>query len=103
MTTMPVTCDGLAQLWEHARRIGTTDAWAVLALEWAAKANEKLVELRDAKNQAYIDGLKEGLTRFAWSKEGVQYVGTSGTTLQEALAQVDDLQKTLAQINEQAL
>ena len=31
-------------------------------------------------------GYKEGLTAFAWWKDGVQYVGSCGTTLKEALS-----------------
>ena len=40
-----------------------------------------------AKAQAEISlkaGLKEGIWLFAWWKDGVQYVGTSGKTLEEA-------------------
>lgn len=39
------------------------------------------------KAQAEISfkaGLKEGIWLFAWWKDGVQYVGTSGRTLEEA-------------------
>ena len=34
---------------------------------------------------AFQEGYKAGLTAYAWWKDGVQYVGTSGTTLKEAL------------------
>ncbi len=37
----------------------------------------------------YFEGVKEGIWRFAWWRDGVQYVGTSGTTLKQALADVD--------------
>lgn len=30
-------------------------------------------------------GIREALWRYAWWKDGVQYVGTTGTTLKEAL------------------
>ena len=33
----------------------------------------------------YEKGYKDGLTAYAWWKDGVQYVGTCGTTLKEAL------------------
>ena len=36
------------------------------------------------------EGLKEGVTRFAWWKEGVQYVGTTGKTLKKALEEIDN-------------
>lgn len=34
-------------------------------------------------------GLIEGIKRFAWWKDGVQYVGTTGTTLEKALAEIE--------------
>lgn len=37
----------------------------------------------------YYDGIKEGLCRHAWWAEGVQMVGTCGTTLQEAYDKVE--------------
>lgn len=37
------------------------------------------------RDAAYKKGLIDGLTRFAWWKDGVQYVGTSGTTLKQAI------------------
>ena len=38
---------------------------------------------------AYYEGVKNGLWRHAWWKDGVQYVGNMGTTLKEAEAKVD--------------
>jgi len=37
----------------------------------------------------YYDGVKEGLSRYAWWKDGEQYVGTCGRTLREALADAE--------------
>jgi len=37
----------------------------------------------------YYDGIIEGLTRHAWWKDGVQYVGTCGSTLKQAVANVE--------------
>lgn len=37
----------------------------------------------------YYDGIIEGLSRYAWWKDGVQYVGTCGRTLKEAIADVE--------------
>ncbi|KKL91802.1 hypothetical protein LCGC14_1891030 [marine sediment metagenome] len=34
---------------------------------------------------AYRDGFKEGMRLFAWWKDGVQQVGTTGTTFKEAV------------------
>jgi predicted transcriptional regulator len=38
-----------------------------------------------AQKEAYVEGLKAGITLYAYWKDGVQYVGTSGKTLKEAL------------------
>ncbi len=35
--------------------------------------------------EAYEQGLEDGLRCFAWWKDGVEYVGTCGTTLKQAL------------------
>lgn len=40
--------------------------------------------------EAYAKGTKEGLRRYAWWKDGCEYVGTCGTTLKQALKDVDD-------------
>lgn len=37
---------------------------------------------------AYLQGYIDGLSSFAWWKDGVQYVGTCGTTLQKAIDDV---------------
>ena len=34
-------------------------------------------------------GLMEGVRRFAWWKDGVQYVGTIGKTLKQALEEIE--------------
>ena len=39
--------------------------------------------------EAYRQGFEAGLQAFAWWADGVQYVGTCGTTLANALAQID--------------
>lgn len=44
-------------------------------------------------NEAYFKGIREGLWRYAWYKDGVQYVGTCGTTLKQAQAKVDQEEK----------
>lgn len=40
--------------------------------------------------RTYYDGVKEGLWKYAYWKDGVQYVGNMGTTLKEAIAKVDE-------------
>lgn len=37
----------------------------------------------------YYDGILEGLSRYAWMKDGVYYVGSCGSTLKSAQADVE--------------
>jgi len=46
---------------------------------------------REKGNADFIRGMKAGLVMFAWWKDGRQYVGSCGTTLKEALAEVDSV------------
>jgi hypothetical protein len=39
---------------------------------------------------AHYDGMREGLWRHAWWKDGVEYVGNSGVTLKEAYAKLEE-------------
>ena len=43
--------------------------------------------------KAYYDGVKEGVWKFAWMKDGTYYVGTTGKTLKEAITDVDNEMK----------
>ena len=36
--------------------------------------------------EARLEGMEEGIRLYAWWKDGVQYVGTTGRTLGSALA-----------------
>jgi hypothetical protein len=47
----------------------------------------KVQELK--KESDYIRGLKVGVRLYAWWKDGIQYVGTCGTTLKHALERID--------------
>lgn len=38
----------------------------------------------------YMEGFIDGMTCFAWWKDGVQYVGTTGKILKEAIEQVKE-------------
>jgi len=42
-----------------------------------------------ALNSGFIEGLKSGVRKFAWWKDGIQYCGTCGTTLKKALEDID--------------
>ena len=45
--------------------------------------------MTEAEIRAYYEGVREGLWKYAHWQDGVQYVGTMGTTLKEAVAKVD--------------
>jgi hypothetical protein len=45
--------------------------------------------MTDTEKKTYFDGIREGVWRFAWMKDGTYYVGTTGKTLKEALADID--------------
>ena len=47
---------------------------------------EQYLQLEMTK--AYYQGVREGLEMYAHWRDGVQYVGTTGRTLKEALAKV---------------
>ena len=40
----------------------------------------------------FYAGMKEGIRLYAWWKDGIQYVGSTGRTLKEALDEVDGLE-----------
>lgn len=46
------------------------------------------VRVADLLEQQYLRGVLDGVARFAWWKDGCEYVGTTGTTLKDALADV---------------
>jgi len=41
--------------------------------------------------EIYRQGIIAGLTQFAWWKDGVQYVGTCGTTLKQAIQDTETI------------
>jgi hypothetical protein len=47
------------------------------------QANSRLISI------GYREGLIDGVRRFAWWKDGVQYVGTSRKTLKEAVTEIE--------------
>lgn len=44
---------------------------------------------RQEMARAYHDGLREGVSQYAYWRDGTQYVGTTGRTLKQALADID--------------
>ena len=62
--------------------------------KYLKRVNEDMDIERQARKRflikySYIEGIKEGITRYAWWKDGEQYVGTTGKTLKEALKELD--------------
>ena len=43
--------------------------------------------------KAYYNGIREGIEQYAHWKDGMQYVGTCGTTLEKALERIDAEEK----------
>ena len=53
--------------------------------------NKDVIEMLEAQAESsFKAGKKEGIWLYAWWKDGVQYVGTTGKTLAEALKEIDD-------------
>lgn len=48
-----------------------------------------LRDLHGMRGPDFIEGFKEGIKAYAYWKDSIQYVGTSGKTLKEALEEVD--------------
>lgn len=57
--------------------------------------------LKTAFFHGYKKGLKDGVHRYAWMKDGVTYVGTCGSTLKEAHALIDKEENELRHIANQ--
>jgi hypothetical protein len=48
--------------------------------------------LQVAQTRAYYQGLREGVEKFAWWRDGTQYVGTTGSTLKNVLQDIDSFE-----------
>lgn len=42
---------------------------------------------------AYYEGLRDGVKQYAHWKDGVQYVGTTGRTLRDAISSIDAMEQ----------
>lgn len=51
--------------------------------------------LQLAQTRAYYQGLRKGVEQYAHWRDGVQYVGTTGLTLQAALASIHQEEQEL--------
>jgi hypothetical protein len=48
--------------------------------------------LQIAQTRAYYKGLREGVEKFAWWRDGTQYVGTTGSKLKSVLQDIDSFE-----------
>ena len=44
------------------------------------------------QTRAYYRGLRDGVERFAWWKDGTQYVGTTGARLKDVMHDIDNFE-----------
>ena len=51
--------------------------------------HERTTTTEQERIQIYFEGVKEGIRMYAWWRDGIQYVGTTGLTLKEALVRID--------------
>jgi predicted heme/steroid binding protein len=77
------------------------EAEAAQAQEMAAQIGtlrKKMEAIRQGDlHRAYFAGVRDGLTRYAHWKDGVQYVGSCGKTLEKALAEVNEEERNKCQ------
>jgi hypothetical protein len=55
----------------------------------ALDADQRDRVITEEVSAAYHEGLRVGVRRYAWWQDGVQYVGTGGRTLDQAIATID--------------
>ena len=52
---------------------------------------EDLMDMCKGHTGEWIDGLEKGILAFAWWKDGVEYIGTTGSTFKEAKQILDEI------------
>ena len=62
----------------------TRNMWCIVIEQWNKLVDENIQLQAELKKQ-YRQGYEDGLRAYAWWKDGVQYVGSCGTTLKQAL------------------
>ncbi len=45
-------------------------------------------ELRKQMKNSFNEGFEAGIREYSWMKDGILYVGTTGTTLKKALSEI---------------
>lgn len=51
--------------------------------------------LQLAQTRAFYQGMREAVRNYAWWRDGVQYVGSVGTTLKQALDDIDQMESEI--------
>ena len=51
--------------------------------------------LQLAQTRAFYQGMREAVSNYAWWQDGVQYVGSAGTTLKQALNDIDQMESEI--------
>lgn len=54
--------------------------------------------LQLAQTRAYYNGMRIGIAEYAYWKDGVQYVGTTGKTLKDAIAEINQKEQATLSI-----
>lgn len=66
------------------------DFWEDIPLMTQEMFNKHLqAYVKQEKDKSYKEGLLQGIWLYSWWKEGVQYVGTSGKTYKQAVAEIE--------------
>lgn len=58
---------------------------------WRFKVDftKELITLQKTQMDAYYEGVRAGVKEYAYWKDGIEYVGTIGKTLKQAIEQID--------------
>lgn len=78
---------------------GTADFRGNIDLLWCDRACTHEVDIMRDNESEYLRGLLDGIQRFAYWKDGIQYVGSCGKTLSCAIKEaIDQNAKTAAPV-----
>jgi hypothetical protein len=79
--------NGLGKAYDDGFKAGWSQALEELHDE--IEKTKGKAALKIFKDIAFKAGVKDALYKYAWMKDGVYYVGTSGTTYKDALKEYD--------------
>lgn len=78
---------------------GAPDRISDLLEEAAVEIYQHIVMNKTSSIRSYYEGLREGVSLYAYWKDGVQYVGTCGRTLAEVLAELHEQEQYALRVN----